>query len=150
MLRSVNEPDTIEPAPASARVAPRPVPLKPLFENVTESATACLLTMVQGNPLALTLTHWAVASQTGLISGSIATAALFLARKRQRLAVAVVLALTTMLVDYFSHPSHFGALFAEAIVTGLAAGALSLIVGRIIASMRARSVALKQKSPIRR
>ena len=39
----------------------------PMLENVTESAAACMLTMVQGNVLAFGLGHWIVASQTGIL-----------------------------------------------------------------------------------
>jgi len=47
----------------------------PVLENITESATACLLTMVQGNVLALGLGHWIVASQTGVAAGILASSA---------------------------------------------------------------------------
>lgn len=45
--------------------------LNPLAENVTEAATACLLTMVQGKARALTLGHWLIASRTGLAAGGL-------------------------------------------------------------------------------
>jgi hypothetical protein len=108
-------------------------PLGPLLENVTQSATACLVTMVQGNVLALTLGHWLIASRTGVVSGAVATAALWVVGSRRRSAIAALLASTTFAVDYFSHPSHFGSALTEAAVTGLAAGVLSLVVGRVLA-----------------
>ncbi len=79
----------------------------PLVENVTESALACLLTMVQGNVLALGLGHWIVASQTGLAAGVLATATLWLSGGRGRWAVAGVLGATTAIVDFVVHPSGF-------------------------------------------
>ena len=101
----------------------------PVFENMTESATACLLTMVQGNVLALGVGHWIVASQTGVAAGILATVALYASGGRGRWVVAGVLALTTGIVDYLVHPGGFGPVAAEAVVTGLAAGGLSVLVG---------------------
>lgn len=112
--------------------------LAPLLENVTESATACLLTMVQGNLLSLTLAHWLIASRTGLLSGTIATVALWLAGERRRWATAGLLAVATVAADAASHPSRFGGVIGEAIVTGIAAGLLSLAVGWSWRTVRSR------------
>ncbi|MCG8467400.1 MAG: hypothetical protein MJB57_04225, partial [Gemmatimonadetes bacterium] len=57
---------------------------KPLVENVAESGLACLITMVQGNILALGLGHWLVASRTGLFAGAAAAAVIMLIRKAPR------------------------------------------------------------------
>jgi O-antigen ligase len=103
----------------------------PVLENVTEAATACMLTMVQGNILAFGLGHWIVASQTGIAAGVVATVALWLSGGRGRWAVAGILGLATAGVDYLVHPSGFGPAIAEPIVTGLAAGALSLIAATV-------------------
>jgi hypothetical protein len=103
----------------------------PLLENVSESATACLLTMVQGNVLALTLGHWLIASRTGVVAGIFATVATMVIRSRSKWVIAGVLCLVTATVDYFTHPTHFGVAVAEAVVTGLAAGALSLLVSNV-------------------
>lgn len=101
------------------------------FENVTESATACLLTMVQGNVLALGIGHWIVASQTGLAAGFLTTAALWASGGRGRWIVAGALGLTTAMVDYFVHEGGFGSAATEAIVTGIGAALLSLAVSTI-------------------
>ena len=92
----------------------RPRPIVPLVENVTESATACLLAMTQGNLLTLTLPHWLIASRTGLLAGTAAAAALWLVGERRRWAIAALLTLTTVGADYLSHPSHFGGRLGEA------------------------------------
>lgn len=112
--------------------------LGPFLENVTESATACMITMLQGNLLAMTLGHWIIASRTGVLSGTLATAALMLTGGRRRWLVALMLTLATFLADYLSHPSNFGGAATEAIVTALAAGTISLLVGKGIALRRAR------------
>jgi hypothetical protein len=98
--------------------------------------------MTQGNLLTLTLTHWMIASRTGLMAGTVAAAALWLAGERRRWVMAALLTLATIGADYLSHPSHFGGVLGEAIVTGLAAGALSLIVGRVWKRLRRSPAAL--------
>jgi hypothetical protein len=104
---------------------------RPVFENITESGAACLITMVQGNVLALGVGHWIIASQTGLAAGVLASVAIYASRGRGRWIVAGVLAVATAVVDYLVHPSAFGSIATEAIVTGLGAGALSLVVSTI-------------------
>ena len=128
---------------SAAQATPKPAraahkPLAPLVENVTESATACLVTMVQGNLLAMTLGHWLIASRTGLLSGAVATAALMVAGSTRRWMVAALLAAATFAVDLFSHPSQFGGALTEAAVTGVGAGVLSLLVGKVIVRRRTR------------
>lgn len=104
----------------------------PILENIAESSTACLLTMVQGNVLALTLSHWLIASQTGVVAGSVASAALLVSRVRRRWAIAAVLGLATAVVDFFMHEPTFGAPAVEALVTGLGAAILSWFVGSLL------------------
>lgn len=111
---------------------------RPVFENITESAAACLLTMVQGNILALGVGHWVIASQTGVAAGVLATVALWASGGRGRWVVAGGLAVATGIVDYLVHPGGFGPIVAEAIVTGAGAGALSLAVS-FIRERRART-----------
>ena len=108
-----------------------------LVENVTEAGLACLLAMVQGNVIALTASHWVIASRTGVVAGLVASAALLVIRRLSRWVIAGVLALVTAVVDYFSHPAQFGPFATEAVVTGLAAGGLSLLVAKISRPRRA-------------
>lgn len=110
----------------------------PLIESVSESAAACLVTMLQGNLLALTASHLLIASQTGLIAGTIAAVGIFVAKTRNRWIIAIGLGVTTGIVDYFVHPGMFGAVATEAIVTGLAAAVLSYLVGAAIRRFRAK------------
>ena len=69
--------------------------IKPFVANIAESTTACLITMMQGNFLAFSLTHWLIASQTGVIAGVVASVALLLARTDKRWLIAVVLGAVT-------------------------------------------------------
>ena len=102
--------------------------ITPVIENVAEATTACLITMVQGNILAFTVSHWIIASQTGIAAGLLASAAVFIAQTDNRRVIAAILGLATAVVDYLVHPGMFGPVFAEAAVTGIGAAALSYIV----------------------
>jgi hypothetical protein len=107
-----------------------------LLEGISESTVACLLAMVQGNILALTVSHLLIAAQTGVIAGSLALAVGLLARTKGPWVTPVVLAITTAAVDFLIHPGPFGAVAKEAIVTGIAAGVLSWLVGEVLRRQR--------------
>jgi hypothetical protein len=115
--------------------------IAPIAENVAEATTACLITMVQGNILAFTLSHWIIASQTGVIAGVLTSIALVLANTDNRWVIAGVLGLATAVVDYFVHPGAFGPVFMEALVTGIGAAALSYIAGTAYRRFRRRQTA---------
>jgi len=110
----------------------------PLIETVSESTAACLVTMVQGNLLALTASHLLIASQTGLIAGSIATVGILAAKTRNRWLISAGLGVTTGVVDFYIHPGMFGSVATEAIVTGLAAAVLSFLAGAAVKRFRAK------------
>ena len=105
--------------------------LTPIVENVAESTAACLVTMVQGNLLAVGLSHWIIASQTGVVAGAITSAALIATQTDKRWIIALLLGSVTAVVDFFMHPGGFGPVFMEALVTGAGAALLSWIVGSI-------------------
>ena len=106
--------------------------ITPFVEYFAESTTACLVTMVQGNFLALTVSHIIIASQTGVIAGAVAAAGLLIAKTDNRRVVSLVLGTATAVVDYFVHPGMFGPAALEAIVTGAAAGLFSYLIGTAI------------------
>ena len=114
---------------------------KPFVENIAEATTACLITMVQGNVLALGLGHWLVASQTGIAAGSITAAAIVLSKTDKRWLISLLLGLVTAVVDYIVHPGMFGTVATEAIVTGIGAAILSYLVGTVIGIYRRRKLA---------
>ena len=97
----------------------------PLLENIGEATAACLITMVQGNLLLLGLSHWLVASQTGVVAGLLTSALLVLAKTTNRVVISIILGVVTGVVDYFIHEGMFGPEAAEAMVTGLGAALLS-------------------------
>ena len=112
--------------------------IAPFVEYFAESTTACLVTMVHGNVLALTLTHLAIASQTGIIAGVIAAVGLYVARTSRRWMISIVLGVATAVVDFFVHPGMFGSVVTEALVTGAGAAVLSYLVGTAIQFVRAK------------
>ena len=111
--------------------------LAPYIEYFAESTTACLVTMVQGNVLALGLSHLLIASQTGIVASAIAYPAILFAKTGKQWIVSVVLGLATGIVDFFVHPGMFGTVATEAVVTGLGAAVLSYLVGIAIKRFRA-------------
>lgn len=115
--------------------------ITPFIENIGEASAACLVTMVQGNFLALGVTHWVIASQTGLVAGVAATVALLLTQTRSRWVIAIVLGIATAIVDYFMHPGMIGPIFLEAIITGLGAAVLSFAVGAVLRYRRDKRAA---------
>ena len=112
-----------------------------LIEYASESTTACLVMMVQGNMLALTASHLLIASQTGIIAGSVASVAILAARTRTRWIISVMLGVATAVVDFFVHPGMFGPVFMEALLTGVGAALLSYLVGIAVQSLREKRMA---------
>jgi hypothetical protein len=107
--------------------------LAPYAENICESGIACLLTMVQGNVLALGVSHWIVASQTGLLAGAIVGTTVLAANLRRPWVVSLVLGVVTTIVDSVVHPATFGAAsLGEAVVTGVGAFVLSLVASSLL------------------
>ena len=102
--------------------------VSPLIENVSEATVACLVTMVQGNLLAIGVGHLIIASQTGLIAGTAATLAVLVAKPHKRGLIALTLGAATTVADYLVHPGMFGAVLMEAVVTGVGAAVLSSTV----------------------
>ena len=122
------------------------IKLTPYAENMCESGIACLLTMVQGNVLALGLSHWIIASQTGLIAGAIVGTTAIAAKLRQPWVVAIVLGAVTTAVDLFVHPTTSPIrTVLEAVVTGVAAFALSLVVSAAVRRWSAGRLATAQE-----
>ena len=112
-----------------------------IVEYIAESSTACLVTMVQGNMLALTVSHLAIASQTGVLAGVLTATGLIITKTDKRWVVSLVLGIATAVVDYFVHPGMFGPAAFEAVVTGVAAGILSYLVGTAVRILRAGNLA---------
>jgi len=112
-----------------------------VVEYVAESTTACLVTMVQGNMLAVGLSHVLIASQTGVVAGVATSVGILVARTDKRWIISLVLGVITGVVDFLVHPGMFGTLVTEAVVTGTGAAVLSYLVGTAIRVVRVRETA---------
>jgi hypothetical protein len=110
--------------------------LAPFAENISEAMTACLVTMVQANLLALSFGHLFIALKTGIIAGTITSILLVVMRTDRLWIVSVLLGTITAAVDFFVHSGQFGPLAMEAIVTGLGAALLSYSVGMLVRGFR--------------
>jgi hypothetical protein len=121
--------------------------LAPFGENISEATTACLVTMVQGNLLALSFGHLFIALKTGIIAGII-TSILLIAMRTDRLSVvSALLGTITAVVDFFVHPGQFGPIAMEAIVTGLGAALLSYLAGMLVRGVRRMSGTAPRGAP---
>jgi hypothetical protein len=118
------------------------IKVAPYAENMCEAGLSCLLTMVQGNVLALTVSHWLIASQTGLLAGAIVGTTVIAAKLRRPWVVSLVLGVITTVVDAAVHPAQFGVeSLTEAAVTGVGAFVLSLAVGETLGRWRRKRTA---------
>ena len=111
----------------------------PLLEYAAEATTACLATMLQGNFLAIGISHLIIASQTGIVAGISTWLILLYAKTDKRWAISMVLGVATAIVDFFVHPGMFGPVALEATITGIGAVALSYLVGPLIHRARKQS-----------
>ena len=108
--------------------------IKLLMKRLSESTTSCLMTMVQGNVLAITLGHWLTALKTGFVSSTLYVFVSFFMKQdlqENKYAVAGTIGFLTAVTDMLIHPSHFGGASTEAIVTGIGAGLLCLVLIKV-------------------
>ncbi len=104
------------------------------LKRLSESTTSCMVMMTQGNLLAITVYHWQKALQVGLIA-SVATLAVVIYGNKDwadnKFAMAGIIGFFTAVTDMMTHPTHFGGPSTEAIVTGIGAGLLCLVMSKI-------------------
>jgi hypothetical protein len=123
------------PRPWSQRLA--------LFaQRFWQPTSACMTCMPGGLDKLWSAGHWALALQTGLVTGLLAVLLTFTPAARlygSRLGNAAVVAVLTALGDAWSHPSHYGLRHGEAIATGAIAGLLAYAASFVLED-RARRV----------
>jgi hypothetical protein len=108
--------------------------ITPILENVAESTAACLITMAQGNIFAIGLSHWLIASQTGVVAGLVATVAIVATQTDKRWLISALLGIATAIVDFYMHPGNFSSVATEAI----GAAFLSYVAGTTLRYIRSR------------
>ena len=114
-----------------------------LFAQRFWQPTSACMTCMPGTVAKLwSAPHWALALQTGLVTGLLAVALTFTPAARlytTRLGNALVVGLLTMLGDAWSHANHYGPRYGEAALTGLTSGALAY-AGAFVFEDRCRRV----------
>lgn len=107
-----------------------------------QPTTACMSCMPGSLGNIMSAAHWALALQTGLITGALALFVSFtpIGRLyRNRWGNALLVGVLTAFADAWSHPNHFGFRHAEALLTGLVAAILALAASFLLED-RARRV----------
>jgi hypothetical protein len=103
---------------------------KLLAEKFSESWTACMLMMVQGDLTVLSFNHVLTASKTGIIAGLAVVVASFWKKLDGYYELIWLTGVMTTLADLLVHPTHFGPVWAEAVLTGIGAGLLAWILAK--------------------
>ena len=95
---------------------------------------SCMVNMVSGKILLMSMKHFIIASKVGLVcSGGFILVSLITSKLvKNKYFLAGYVFLATALIDYFTHYSHFGNQYTEAISTGLVASLISIIVSFIL------------------
>lgn len=98
-----------------------------------EATPACLLVMVQGNIWLATIGHLQKAMETGFITGAgVLILSLFTHRwLSNKFVVAAITGGMCFVADFLVHPSHFGGVSSEALVTGAFTAIISLALNML-------------------
>jgi hypothetical protein len=105
-----------------------------------QPTSACMTCMPGSWGNVLSLVHWSTALHTGLATGILAVILTFTPAARlyqHRYGNALIVGALTMFGDAYSHANHYGIPYAEAAVTGLVSGILTL-AGSYLFEHRAR------------
>ena len=97
-----------------------------------------MFAMVQGNLLAVTLSHLLIATQVGVVAGVLAFIVSFTSRTSSIIVTSLTLGVCTAIVDYLVHSGPVTEVIVEALATGLMAAILSFIVARLLRLYRRR------------
>lgn len=106
--------------------------IKDIGEKWSSAGAACLLTMVQGNVLALNFPHWITAAKTASGATIIYLICLYLPKigewLKTRLGGSVLIGIAAFFADLGVHPTHFGYWWTEALVTAIGATVVSFLL----------------------
>lgn len=101
---------------------------KLLAEKFSESWTACLLCMVQGDLTVISLNHAITASKTGIVAGLAVVTASYWKKLNTDYGLIWLTGVMTTFADFLVHPTHFGTVWSEALLTGIGAGLLAWLL----------------------
>ena len=109
--------------------------VKVFIQRFWQPTSACMACMPGSLGNLWSIAHWQTALQTGLATGLLALLLSFTPAVRfyrNRFQNAAVVGCLTALGDAFSHRSHYGGAYVEAIVTGLISAVLSLVASYLL------------------
>jgi hypothetical protein len=99
--------------------------------KAAEVGGVCVVLMVQGHLLDATLTHFAIATKTGLLA-TFPVVGVTLTRHAHhmtnRWVSSALIGVFGMAADVISHGSHYPGAYTEAVLTGIGAFVLSVVV----------------------
>jgi hypothetical protein len=107
-----------------------------------QPTSACMTCMPGSWGNILSAAHWAIAFQTGLLTGLLAVLLTFTPAAKlyaNRYGNALIVGCLTAIGDAFSHKSHYRLPFVEHIATGIVSGLLALAASYLFAD-RARRI----------
>jgi hypothetical protein len=116
--------------------------VKLFVQRFWQPTSACMTCMPGSWGNLTSVVHWTVALRTGLVTGILAVFLTFTPAAKlyaTRYGNALIVGLLTMLGDAYSHVNHYGIPFAEAFVTGVTSGLLTL-TGSYLFEDRARRI----------
>lgn len=94
--------------------------IRDFIERFGQSWTACFLCMVGGDLSVVSVGHAITASKTGVLTAVAYLLARFIPWRSEYVAL-WLLGVLTAFADIIVHPSHYGAEWQEAVITGLVA-----------------------------
>lgn len=117
-----------------------------------QAATACLVMMTKGDLTSITLKHWLVACKTGGAGALIAVILTFTPLAKayaNKWGIAAIAGVSTVFADWWSHSMAraWHAPTKEALLTGVGAFVLSLVVSMTPIGARIEALAAKLKDP---
>jgi hypothetical protein len=97
------------------------------FHKLSLAWLSCMIFMVQGNMLNITSKHMITATKTGCITGSLVVLLSFIPIKFH-LKLPIFMFIGCFIADIITHPTHFGAVYLEALTTALLASTFSYVI----------------------
>jgi len=95
-------------------------------EKFAQTWIACAMAMVQGDLSVFTVKHALIAAKTGILSALVILSIALIFGRVNRWVMVWALGAATMVADLIIHPTHFGPIWMEALVTSI--GAMLLAV----------------------
>ncbi|MCC8395520.1 hypothetical protein LJ656_23315 [Paraburkholderia sp. MMS20-SJTR3] len=105
------------------------------IQRFWQPVSACMTCMPGSWGNILSLPHWMIALQTGLLTGLLAVLLTFTPAAgfyKHRYGNALIVGVLTTIGDAFSHPNHYRIPFVEHLMTGVVSGLLALAASYLL------------------